>query len=126
MGFKPHKAIVGAVVGALVLMSGGLAIAFSYDDGEAGVDRHTELACLRKIDKRIKNGQRDMKILSYSLESPNVGIAKGTFHTEFRPGRWTPLAWTCRVHPTSGRVFSVEFGWTGGGSRLLAAARLRK
>ncbi len=122
---KLHKAIIGLFTGTLLLVSGGLAIAYGHGDEALALDRHKEFACLRKLDKRTMNGQRDMKITSYRLESPDVGVATGSFQTEFRPGRWTPLAWTCRLHPESGRVYSVEFGWTGGGSRLLAAARLR-
>ncbi len=122
---KLRKAIIGGSMGALVLMSAGLAIAMSHDPAVARAEQRLKLACKHKVGERTPNGQREMKVHSYKLESPYVGVAKGSFKTEFRPGRWTPLSWTCRLNPNSGRILSVEFGWTSGGSRLLAAARLR-
>lgn len=123
---KIRKAIVGFVMGALVFASAGLAIAMSDDDAAFMAEQRLKRACQHKVSARMPNGKRDMKVLSYSLESPYVGVARGSFRTEFRPGRWTPLTWTCRLSPTSGRILSVEFGWTSRGSRLLAAAQLRR
>ena len=123
---KLHKAIIGVIMGVLVLISAGLAVAMNHDDLAAADEQRLKRVCQRKVSERTPNGKREMKVVSYRLESPDVGVAKGSFKTEFRPNRWTPLNWTCRLNPKSGRVLSVEFGWTSGGSRLLAAARLRR
>ncbi len=123
---KLQKAIISVIMSALVLVSAGLAIAMNHDDIVAADEQRLKRVCERKVSERTPNGKREMKAVSYRLESPHVGVAKGSFKTEFRPNRWTPLSWTCRLNPKSGRIISVEFGWTSGGSRLLAAARLRR
>ena len=123
---QAHKMIIGVITGALVLVSAGLAIAMSHDGvANEREKKHLRLACHRGVGERALHGIREMKTVSYEEEAPNVGIVKGSLKSELRSNRWTTLAWTCRINPTSRRVLSIEFGWTNSGSRLLAAARLR-
>ncbi|MEM8951418.1 MAG: hypothetical protein AAGA21_20765 [Pseudomonadota bacterium] len=119
-----HKTIIGMIAGGLVFASAGLAIALGHDDVTIEDEQRLKLACQRAVSTRAHNGQRNMKVMAYESVSPDVGTATGSFETQFRSGRWTPLSWTCRIHPKSARILRVEFGWTRGGSRLLAAARL--
>lgn len=114
---------VSLLVSSLVLVIGGLAVAGGQDDHVVALDQHIERACHREIKKRSSFGHRDIQTLGYHLESSSVGLAKGSIKAHYAADRWATMNWTCRVHPRSGRILRVSFGWTrGGANRLIAAA----
>jgi hypothetical protein len=114
---------VSLLVSSLVLVIGGLAIAGSLDAEVMAIDPHVERACHREIKKRSSFGHRDIQTLNYDLESSSVALAKGSIKAHYAADRWATMKWTCRVHPGSGRILRVDFGWSrGGANRLIAAA----
>lgn len=87
-----------------------------------GIDRESELACHRAVKERTPHGQRDLQTLTYEKVGTTVGLAFGALKSEFRPGRWSAINWTCRLNAETGRVVKVEFSWPHGSSRLARIA----
>lgn len=124
--FKSEKrTIFGAVIAVIVFLSGGglvIALDTDQDVSMTAVEKRLVRACQQRAISRSFHGQREMKIISYNLESDDVSIVKGSLRTPFRPGHWSLVNWTCRVHPKSGEIFQVAFDWPSSQGRMLAAA----
>ncbi len=120
--FSSSKWTASLIMSVFVITAGVMAVSLDVKHGDPVIEEHVERACHRMIESRSPHGQREMKTLVYDLETPHVGIAKGSFQTKIVPKHWAQINWTCRVHPKSGRVLRVEFGQSSGASRLLAAA----
>lgn len=97
-----------------------ISAAVAGHDGRQGlrIDRESELACHRAVKERTPHGQRDLRTLSYEEVGTTVGQAFGALKSEFEPGRWSVINWTCRLNADTGRVVNIEFSWPHGGSRL--------
>lgn len=116
-----NKTLTGLATSAVILLSGGLAVALD-SDVDPTVEQRLMRACERGVEVGSPQGHRDMAIAGYQRETPLIGIVKGSLKTQIPSKRWAKVNWTCRVHPKSGRVLRVEFAWPSGGTRLMAAA----
>lgn len=117
---KRSKTLAMLPAVAAVIISAGTAAAFGVSGSGVELDRRMERACHREVKNRSPLGHRELRTFAYKLEGENVGLATGGLKSEFRPGRWSPVNWACRMHAESGRILRVEFSWPGGGNRLSA------
>lgn len=113
----------GIVSGVLMSMIAGVMVIWKLSQPEFEISPLVEAACFREIDKRTPLGHRGLVTFDYYEEGSTLGIANGALETQHSPGAWMQVYWTCRVHPKSRRVATVEFEGAGGGFRMKAAAR---
>ena len=99
---KPSKLLASLIAGAFALLAGSMAVALDLGDSGPAIEQRLERACHRVIKSRSPHGQRDVKTFAYELETPRVGVAKGSLRAQVFSKRWSQINWACRVHPWSG------------------------
>ncbi len=100
----------------------GMAITWYAGSLKILIDPAVEKACYNEVKKRAPLGHRTIMTFGYREESSRLGIADGSLEAQFAPNKWTQVAWTCRINPSSKEVARVEMAPTTGGQRMKAAA----
>ncbi|MGI9433765.1 MAG: hypothetical protein ACR2Q4_02865 [Geminicoccaceae bacterium] len=108
--------------GVFTAMLGGLGA--SWNAGQVGraIDPHVEQACHREAKTRSPLGHRSIITYGYQEDGPMLGIVRGGHEAQYAPNKWTGVAWTCQINPSSRRVLGFEVQATRGGHRMKAAA----
>ena len=114
---------MGVFAAGFAVLVAGVAAFANMSSNEVVVDAKVERSCHREVKRRAPNGHRDLHTFGYRVDTDNVGVLSGSVRSAYADSDWAPLSWTCRVHPQSGRILTVEFDIQTSGSRLKAAAQ---
>ncbi len=96
------------IICTVVVLTGGLAVAWDKIHPKAAMSKGIENACYRAVKKATPLGHRDLETISYDLHEPNIGVAEGRVLARYGQDQWTDVAWTCSIHPKYKRVISLE------------------
>lgn len=119
---KSERFNMNLVIGAFLCFLGCAAIIVSLTNRHIHIDPDVEQACHDEIKQGAPLGHRSIMTHSYDEVSSNLGIAEGSLEAQYVQGKWTQVAWTCRVNPTNQDIARVELTATTGGQKLKAAA----
>ncbi len=120
--FKSDRVKVSVTICAFLGFLGITAFVLKVNDRLFEIDALLEQACHKEVRKGAPFGHRSVITYDYDEESRNLGIASGVFQAQYSRGKWTQVAWTCRINPSTYEIARVELTAAGGGQKLKAAA----
>ncbi len=96
------------IISAVIILTGGLAVAWDTIHPKEIMSKSIEKACHRAVKKAAPLGYRDIENIAYVRQKPSVGVAEGRFSAKYGPDEWVGVVWTCNIHPKNKRVISLQ------------------
>lgn len=101
--------IPGSVIScAIIILAGGLALAWDKGQPLVAIDQRVEKACHRAVKMRAPLGYRDIRTIAYSQQTERSGVAEGRIMARYSQEEWVDVDWTCNIHPGSNEVIRIE------------------